>query len=96
MKIKNIKSEGKMIKKGETNAGLPSKQYFEVLSHKDYEKTLVIRKLVLVDDHDYKSVKMYDNSFLIIKFFKDKILYRQNVSIKVSTLKEIFDFVNSL
>lgn len=78
-----------LILKGMTNDKCPAKQYCYVTEDKkkDYEKALIIRKLILVNKSDLLDYMMTGHA--VLKKFKNNVLLQKTFSIKLSTLENI-------
>lgn len=77
------------IKKTKTNNGELAKQYFKVVSGTGYETALVIKKLVLSSD-----TNIYAGEYRILRTWKNKYLFEKWFSIKLSTLVDVFKWIN--
>jgi len=73
--------------KNKTIGGDPAKQYIKILESENKEKAIIIKKLILID-----AVKEFDYPFMFpAKKFKDKILYKGITTMRVSTLKYLYN-----
>lgn len=77
--------------KTKSNIGDLSKQYFFIASSDTMETSLIIRKLLLVDNK-----RKFPDDLKIIKTFKDKFLVEQRFSIKMSSLNSMIKKINLL
>lgn len=71
--------------RSKTNAGELAKQSFKVIISDTAEPALIIRKLVLTDNF-----RLY-KGFNLLKIHKGRGLFEQRFSIKLSTLKTVFN-----
>ena len=83
----------KNIRKGKANNGMPCKDYWYLTDDKirGYELTIIICRLQLIhisDKEDYLSA-----FYAPVKRYKNKLLVQKTFSIKVSTLKEMLNWI---
>jgi hypothetical protein len=79
------------LKRGKTNNGDLCKQRIILYGSCNEDVSLLIYKYVLCTDFE-----LYKKDFIHLKSIKEKHLYRQTFSIRVSTLKDIVTWLNNL
>ena len=74
--------------KSYTADGDKAKQYFQVFTMEDGDKSLLIIKRILTKD-----IGILDYNFRIVKKYKDYILVEKWFSFRISTLNTLFSFL---
>lgn len=82
----------RFIKRSKTNDNELAKQYFRVLTSKGRSSAISVRKYVLVSN-DFDMYEQF--GFKLLKEFKGRRLYMQIFSIKIETLGEVVDWLDS-
>lgn len=87
----NLISETLVIK-NRTNEGNLSKANFTVVGKNNADVCLVMHRLTLASsDHDFYKQFAYP-----AKRYKDKTLWLQNTAIRLSTIQEVMDWLNTM
>jgi hypothetical protein len=93
--VNKDKKMRKTIRKGKANNGMSCKDYWFLTDNKirGYELAIIICRLQLIplsDKEDYLKTL-----YAPVKRYKDKLLVQKTFSIKVSTLKEMLNWIES-
>lgn len=80
----------RFIIRSPTNNNERAKQYFIVAKTENCVESLIIRKLVLSEN-----LKLYGDSFKILKQFKNYYLFEEKFSIKIETLKQVITTITN-
>ena len=89
-----MKSTKKQRIRSKTNLGEFAKQTFVLAWNTGEDTSLLIEKLVLIDDIG-RVEKCKKHGFKVLKSFKGKTLCRQVFSIKLDTLHKITNWINT-
>ena len=81
-----------LVIKNRTNEGKPSKSEFTVCGKNNADVSLIIHRVTLAaSDHDFYSKFAYP-----AKTYKNKTLWQQRFAIRLSTLREVTDWLNTM
>lgn len=87
----NLISE-KLIIRNKTNEGNPCKTEFVVVGKNNADVSLIIHRVTLADsNHDF-----YNQFAYPVKTYKNKTLWQQRMAIRMCTLQEIMDWLNTM
>jgi hypothetical protein len=72
-----------------THTGEPCKMYIELVEAEDLEDTVIINKLILMNENGYYP------GYRKLKMSNNKVLIQQMISFKIGTLSKIMNWVNN-